>query len=164
MDDDTESSSSHKKRALFSPVEKKANATQSGFIAAFENVRELKEIVRNAALTTCTTSISNSIQSYIHLKEFHNASIMCKVLEEHCKQHQLELDAKANYRKGVVYMNLKDKLKEAIDCFTLALKQSPQDNAVIQKLKEAKTKYQNEKKKHMKAAKAFFGAEEENEN
>ena len=86
---------------------------------------------------------------------------MCKVLQDHCSEYQIEEDAKMKYRTGVVFMNCKGKLKEAIECFTAALKMSPTDNQspILLKLKEAKLKYENEKKKKMSRAKQFFGEE-----
>ena len=85
---------------------------------------------------------------------------MCKVLQDHCSEYQIEEDAKMKYRTGVVFMNCKGKLKEAIESFTAALKMSPTDSSILLKLKEAKLKYENEKKKKMSRAKQFFGEEE----
>jgi len=147
---------SFKKRALFPIISPDDKQQKSSFIAAFENVRELKEIVRKSSLDLCTTCMSNSIQSYICLQKYGTALIMCNILDEHCKEYNIDDDAKLKYRKGVVYMNV-NKLKEAIECFTIAQKLSPNDNAIIQKLKEAKTKYENVRKKELRKYKNLFG-------
>eukprot|EP01038_Epipyxis_sp_PR26KG_P010156 gene10156-13663_t len=132
------------------------NNNTSNYIYDPENVDKIRIIYyHKLAPELSKTVLSNLSATFIHMGLYEDAINCCNDALKIIKVKDLSDDAKLLYRRGIAYLSLKNYDDSIID-LQAASKIAPNDNNIINKLKEAIRYHDNSKAKEMKRFSRMF--------